>query len=161
MRILNRHCLCAMAMLMCVALTSCERRQQRNIKVADEISGAIYYYCKQDYTNGFPATLNDLVSVGIYKSLPQCECADGTNRDFIYIPGFHGTPYGYVFLFSPPEMSKDVTIVCFGGERPKILLRSEAEKEIEKSRAFVKVLNNPVKPYSSHLNNYTNSTGQP
>ncbi|MDR3564119.1 MAG: hypothetical protein P4N59_22140 [Negativicutes bacterium] len=138
-----------MAMLACVVLTGCGWRHRRNIKAEHEIAEYIYLYCNQDYdsTNGFPAALSDLVSVGIYTNLPQCECADGTNRDFIYIPGFHGTPYGNVFLASPPEMDKDVTIVCFGGEKPKILSRSEAVKEIEKSRALVKVLNNPVKPY--------------
>jgi len=146
-------------MLSCVIVTGCDRRLQWNINAAHELVVDLAIYCNQDYTNGYPWALSNLVSVGLCKSLPQCECADGTNRDFIYVPGFHETPYGYVFLASPPEMDKDVTIVCFGGEKPKALPWSVAEKEIEKSRALVKVLNNSVVPFEDPKK-YTNSVLQ-
>ena len=60
-------------------------------------------------------------------------------RDFIYISGFNLDMPNYVILASPPEMDSKVTIVYYGGVA-KILPRSEAAKEIDKSRAFVKAM---------------------
>lgn len=105
-----------------------------------QIAAAIYLYNSRQYSkSGFPTTLNDLVSAGLLKSIPQCKCADGKMRDFIYISGFNLDMPNYVILASPPEMDSKVTIVYYGGVA-KILPRSEAAKEIDKSRAFVKAM---------------------
>ena len=129
-------CLCG------ITLIGCARQQllKQNVDNGLQIVASVYVYCDQDFSRtGLPTRLNELVSVGILKEIPKCKCADGKMRDFIYISGFHEKESDYVFLASPPEMDPKVSIVYFGAE-PKILSRSEAAKEIERSCAFVKAL---------------------
>jgi hypothetical protein len=66
-------------------------------------------------------------------------------RDFIYISGYNQTISPNAILASPPEMDSKVTIVFYMGLTAKALSREEAAREIEKSRAFVKSMQEDLK----------------
>lgn len=90
----------------------------------------------------YPTTLEDLSkelhAFGVQERLPQCECADGQFRDFVYVPGFTGTDVECAFLFSPPQMAGDKVVVAYIDTTTKVMSRDEAKKEMEKSYTFKK-----------------------
>jgi hypothetical protein len=115
---------------------------KKNTDSIKTIGTAIYLYDDMEFSpNGFPSTLDELVVKGLLKEIPKCQCADGKFRDFIYISGFKYRVSDHVILASPPEMDPEVSIVYYGGE-VKLLPSSEAQKEINKSRDFVKSISN-------------------
>jgi hypothetical protein len=123
-----------------VLLIGCARQNliKQNAATARELVGVIRVYDSMDITGKLPKTLNGLVSAHLIKEVPQCKCADGKLRDFIYISGYDTTIDSYVILASPPEMDSEVTIVAYMNAATKVLPREEAAKEIEKSRALIK-----------------------
>lgn len=129
------------------SLLGCARQKliKENTAIAIELDGAIGVYESMQYKGGLPKTLYDLVSVGLLKKIPQCKCADGKLRDFVYISGYDQTISPYVILASPPEMDPKVMIVVYMGLTAKVMPREAAVKEIEKSRAFAAKIQEQLK----------------
>lgn len=71
--------------------------------------------------------------------LPQCKCRDRKMQDFVYVPGFSGTDGPeWAFLFSPPEMDPELTIVVYLDLTTRAVSRDDAAKEMQKSKLFTK-----------------------
>src|SRR5689334_13604149 len=114
MRIVYGILFLASALLVTGCATS--RVQTQNVEAARSLALLFKICDNSDAWESYPATLQDLSKVlrtlHFEDTIPQCRCADGAMRDFIYIAGLHGTEGGgAAFLFSPPEMGGDVVVV--------------------------------------------------
>jgi hypothetical protein len=90
----------------------------------------------------FPRNLSELSeelrALGSSQSIPQCKCADGALRDFVYIAGYTVMDdERSIFLHSPPEMGLDRSILVRINTKTRVLLNEEANALITKSHEFV------------------------
>jgi uncharacterized protein YceK len=119
------------------------RIQTQNMEAARSLALLFKICDTSDSWDSYPATLQDLSkalrTLHIEDTIPQCRCADGVMRDFIYIAGLSGTEgRDTAFLFSPPEMGGDMVIVSSLDATTKVMSREEAKKEMEKSYALIR-----------------------
>jgi len=135
-----RTCFIFLTMLAVGVLTSCKSPHQfnRNIASGREIVLSVNVY-SQDALDQFPASLDDLVSEKILKTVPSCLCQDGKMRDFIYMPGFEPTDgNNWVILATPPEMDSRYAIIFRIDARGEIVKKAEAALALQKSRDYLK-----------------------
>jgi hypothetical protein len=119
------------------------RVQRQNTEAAHRLALLFKVCDNSDSWDRYPATLKDLSkalsALHIEDTIPQCRCADGSLRDFIYVPRFDSSDgRDWAFLFSPPEMGGDVVIVAYLDTTTRTMSREEARREMEKSYAFTK-----------------------
>ena len=119
------------------------RVQTQNIESAHRLALLFKICDNSDSWEYYPTTLQDLSkalrALHIEDAIPQCRCADGRLRDFIYVPRFSSSDgRDWPFLFSPPEMGGNVVIVADLDATTRAMSREEARKEMEKSYAFTK-----------------------
>lgn len=137
------HCILLLASAFFFSGCATSRVQTRNTEAAHRLALLFKVCDSSDSWDRYPATLKDLSkalsALHIEDAIPQCRCADGVMRDFIYIAGLSGTEgRDTAFLFSPPEMGDDVVIVSSLDATTKVMSREEAKKEMEKSYALIR-----------------------
>src|ERR1041385_3552425 len=87
-----------------------------------------------DAIASFPTSLSELVSAGLLESIPQCRCADGKLRDFVYIPGFTvADSYDNVILATPVAFDEHRAIIFRIDTRPEVVGIEKRTAEIQKS----------------------------
>jgi hypothetical protein len=136
---LVRHLLLVSALLLVTSGCVTDAPINSNLSGGRELAGRIRLFNENDLADGYPLTLDELRSLGNYQDLPKCKCEDGKLRDFIYVRGFPATaPTDYAVLISPPEMHKQKAIVVYLNLTAKVCSKTEAESEVERSKAFIK-----------------------
>src|SRR5437899_2493949 len=112
--------LCYLALAIAVLSNGCLIRSITNRNQANGHQlGVLFRVYDHAYSEpAYPTTLADLEThlrrIGCLTPLPKCECADGKQRDFIYIAGFDSSDGDdWAFLFSPPEMDSHAALAVY------------------------------------------------
>lgn len=132
----------------CVSQKSRQRAEsdqmlEHNLKAAHDL--ALLFKLNSElrqvtmYADSLNTLSNELFAAGIQPQIPQCQCEDGKMRPFEYITGL-GTIDGsnFVILSSPREMAPKLVVVAYLDGRTAVMDETEAAKELENTRDWVK-----------------------